>query len=811
MRREPSVFLRPQPQFSTTIVGLRFIFQATGKRRGRPPKSPKAPPSKSAASKKKAKRKSSPSPDVSAKHVSRHDATDETTPRKSTTSPDNRGTKRRASPSPTSSLPGRPARKNTLNQRLQQRTASQESPVALAMRPGDSGQRSGVGHAGSSESAVTVKEETEDAAEGQSDGVKKRGRPPKRTSGEIKCDGSPRAKVATNSGVAAGETNAEGSNGTVDLKESEHVSVIKRHKSPEVYRGRKGKKREYTDWAKHAEQQQKIWEALRDSDEASRSPRGRDKSAEKTGTQKNETKTPKTVRSGDKSAQKAVDSVCERKVEVSETDKTEPKRVVNGPKERHCEEEGKNKNGEHLQSSLKTAAPDVKSVNTIVSPCDEVKNDVKTTASPTRTSRRSSVTEGPPAKKRHVRSSDKAANGAARDSIFPANAAQTRVGKKGPVSPEGLWSGNVRPGHRDWRNVKTYERRKKASDKMGSHKRSGPEEERSEDEAEKSSGDKESKDKTPMEVKTTPGLTEFLDDAQKTAPETELKDAVARNDVLGNESPSSKPKPEQATPPHDDGSSLSPPRTPPCAVSITRLNIKSVDGQVSCSSTVCRKLDQNTLVEPRDKSKPRDPKGVESEKGDDKASKDVLPSEVSPVARKDSRARGSFSKPVADSAPAQQRSTRSNSGAPRSENPGSGTRRHRRSESVSSDATDSQVGEGVTFPSPPRVTRSKEVKADAAGRKLASSRSCSSCHGCSTRSQIPFSFVIRDFGKKFQRKFFCEESSCLLSAALILVCPCICVGPSWGEKIKASHSQKPVIRSVSVCQCLRGRFSPRGR
>ena len=48
--------------------------------------------------------------------------------------PVNKGVKRRATPSPTSSLSGRPARKNTLNQRLQQRRASEE-PLGASIAP----------------------------------------------------------------------------------------------------------------------------------------------------------------------------------------------------------------------------------------------------------------------------------------------------------------------------------------------------------------------------------------------------------------------------------------------------------------------------------------------------------------------------------------------------------------------------------------------------------------------------------------------------------------------------------------------------
>ena len=58
------------------------------------------------------------------------------------------------------------------------------------------------------------------------------------------------------------EVNGESSDDTVDLNESEHVSVIKRNKSPEAYQ----KYYKLTDWAKHALMQQKVWEEAMSTD-----------------------------------------------------------------------------------------------------------------------------------------------------------------------------------------------------------------------------------------------------------------------------------------------------------------------------------------------------------------------------------------------------------------------------------------------------------------------------------------------------------------------------------------------------------------
>ena len=173
-----------------------------------------------------------------------------------------RATKRKASPSPTSSLSGRPARRNTLNQRLQQRRASEESPTIplKASKRGTAEKRKrGTSKDSTYSKDSATKEPLVKKAKVHPNVIEREPRSTHRRRNPIALKVS---KVREE--VKEIEVNGESSDDTVDLNESEHVSVIKRNKSPEAYQ----KYYKLTDWAKHAEVQQKEWEEAMSSDKA---------------------------------------------------------------------------------------------------------------------------------------------------------------------------------------------------------------------------------------------------------------------------------------------------------------------------------------------------------------------------------------------------------------------------------------------------------------------------------------------------------------------------------------------------------------
>ena len=240
-----------------------FIFKKKAKR-GRPKKSQTAS-DESAASKRVSRRKTSRSPDVKPKHTGKNASkssvksskgNEENTPRTKrhhSHSPP-RATKRKASPSPTSSLSGRPARRNTLNQRLQQRRASEESPTIplKASKRGTAEKRKrGISKDSTDSKDSATKEPLVKKAKVHPNVIEREPRSTHRR----KNPSAPKVSKVKEE-VKEIEVNGESSDDTVDLNESEHVSVIKRNKSPEAYQ----KYYKLTDWAKHAEVQQKEWE-----------------------------------------------------------------------------------------------------------------------------------------------------------------------------------------------------------------------------------------------------------------------------------------------------------------------------------------------------------------------------------------------------------------------------------------------------------------------------------------------------------------------------------------------------------------------
>ena len=240
-----------------------FIFKKKAKR-GRPKKSQTAS-DESAASKRVSRRKTSRSPDVKPKHTGKNASkssvksskgNEENTPRtkrRHSHSPP-RATKRKASPSPTSSLSGRPARRNTLNQRLQQRRASEESPTIplKASKRGTAEKRKrGISKDSTDSKDSATKEPLVKKAKVHPNVIEREPRSTHRR----KNPSAPKVSKVKEE-VKEIEVNGESSDDTVDLNESEHVSVIKRNKSPEAYQ----KYYKLTDWAKHAEVQQKEWE-----------------------------------------------------------------------------------------------------------------------------------------------------------------------------------------------------------------------------------------------------------------------------------------------------------------------------------------------------------------------------------------------------------------------------------------------------------------------------------------------------------------------------------------------------------------------
>ena len=252
------------------VVCYCFIFKKKAKR-GRPRKS-QAACNESAASKRVPRRKTSRSPEVKPKHIGRNalksgvkssKENEENTPRTTrhhSHSPP-RATKRKASPSPTGSLTGRPARRNTLNQRLQLRRASEESPdipVKTSKRGSTAEKRKRVSSKDSTDSKYSVtKEPLVKKAKVDSNVIEREPRSTQRR----RHPSVPKVPKVQEE-IKEIEVNCETSDDTVDLNESEHVSVIKRNKSPEAYQ----KYFKLTDWAKHAEAQQKEWEEAMNSD-----------------------------------------------------------------------------------------------------------------------------------------------------------------------------------------------------------------------------------------------------------------------------------------------------------------------------------------------------------------------------------------------------------------------------------------------------------------------------------------------------------------------------------------------------------------
>ena len=247
-----------------------FTFKKKAKR-GRPRKLQTAS-KESAASKRVSRRKTSRSPEVKSKQTGKNapksgvkssKGNEENTPRAArhhSHSPP-RTTKRRASPSPTSSLSGRPARRNTLNQRLQQRRASEESP-AIPLKSSKRGSIAEKRKRGTSKDSTdskdsVIKEPSVKKVKVDSSVIE---REPRSTQ-KSKHPSVPKIPKVEEK-VTEIEVNGESSDDTVDLNESEHVSVIKRNKSPEAYQ----KYYKLTDWGKHALMQQKEWEEAMGTD-----------------------------------------------------------------------------------------------------------------------------------------------------------------------------------------------------------------------------------------------------------------------------------------------------------------------------------------------------------------------------------------------------------------------------------------------------------------------------------------------------------------------------------------------------------------
>ncbi len=478
------------------------------KRRGRPPKNANTVSSTTAApvdssEPAKSRRKASSSPDALAKKHSKHgsnssrsrtakenDENSASSGRRHSHSPTARKTNRRRSSSPTNSLPGRPARKNTLNQRLQQRRASQESVGSSTGSSASEKRRRS--SRDSCDSKDSFKHRTEQVCERQSRSTQKR-----KNVSSVKVENL----------VAADELNmsCEGSDSTVDLNEAEHVSVIKRNKSPENYR----KNQVFTDWAKQAEEQQMEWErAVRDDD-----VREITTATEDTAKQRTEKDDGGVVSEG------ISVSISEEKTEKADETPT------------------KDTNGSAKNADITMKEMD-SSVSKPVPPKEpETRNCVNVSSKQSGTSPVRSVTTSP-----HKRQASPKTSGRSR----------------GHGSPEGLWTGNVRPGHRDWSRERTYGR-KKPDGCLGSVKRS-----RAEDN--ESTTDKTKKLKAEI----------FQCDIKE--------DVNGDVEAKGESSRSPREGMSRNSATLERQSSLSPSRTPPCAVSLPRLNIQRVTDVVHVDS-----------------------------------------------------------------------------------------------------------------------------------------------------------------------------------------------------------------------------------
>ena len=153
------------------------------------------------------------------------------------------------------------------------------------------------------------------------------------------------------------------------------------------------------------------------------------------------------------------------------------------------------------------------------------------------------------------------------------------------TSSEALWSGNVRPGCRDWSKVKTYERKNKVLEKMCSIKRSQSEEEESLKERQKRSKLDERK-------------ADIEEEQNAKAKESQTTVCSSVSNETKKELGNKHLKANKQTPNRPCSPSSS--RTSPCAVSIRCLKIQSVNiaSEVHTAATTCSSLNGGASTRP---------------------------------------------------------------------------------------------------------------------------------------------------------------------------------------------------------------------
>ena len=508
-------------------------------KRGRPRKQ-KVGRRDSTSSKRVTRRKTSRSPDLkhkfsekaatksSSKSKSSKENEENTprTTRRHSRSPPRPG-KRKASPSPTSSLSGRPARKNTLNQRLQQRRTSEEISVVPVKqtkrrRSLEKGKRANSKDSTDLGDSVTKAPPNKKAKTNQTQ-HQNHGNMEKQSHSSQKHKHSNVTKtVKSEDDLKVVDGNScESSDDTIDLNESEHVSVIKINKSPETYQ----KLNKLTDWGKHAEEQQKEWEEVINNEMM-------------------EVKTDideEPLDSANKNSHPEVSKiVSDKNVDTrKDVDKRENAEVTVVQEIKH-----------------KVVVTQKDAANTQVLTEKDNEINSKTSSAPKSTEKTVECTETQVNSVRQTRKS-------------PVRQKGNSPHRK-PGSPKSsLWSGNVRPGSRDWSKVKTYERKRKAHEKMCSIKRN-----RSEDE--EWSGETQKRPKN--------GEKKSEDQPQKS--EADIKTMTTSDSSSENQNETKTKVSETKTLTPKTLSSSSPmPRTSPCAVSIQRLNIEDASYTVTNSET----------------------------------------------------------------------------------------------------------------------------------------------------------------------------------------------------------------------------------
>ena len=506
------------------------------------------------------RRKTSRSPDMKHKYSDRTSTksssksksskeNEENTPRSTrrhSRSPPRLG-KRKASPSPTSSLPGRPARKNTLNQRLQQRRVSEETLGTVPVKRSGSLER---GKRANSKDPRNSKDSVTKAPPNKKAKLYQKHSERQMQSVQRNKHANVVKKSKTEEEVKIIEGNhGDSSDDTVDLNESEHVSVIKRNRSPETYQ----KYFKLTDWAKHAEEQNKEWEEITNNEtmvvksEIKVEPIDPSEKAEaevnKSGSENNIHKNKVVDETKNVEMTKIVQEVKKEIVAekdsgnsqvVTEKDNVEMTKIV---QEKKTMDQRKHRNSgnsqvvtEKVNESKKILSADSESTEKLTKETESI----ETQRSPVKQTRKSPI--------RHTGNSPHRKPGSPRSS---------------------LWSANVKPGTRDWSKVKTYERKKKA-EKMCSIKRSRSEDDESPKERQKRRKNEDEKPNGPPQRTETDDAKPVVNSSTSGENQNETKIAVSPTKTVVS----------TLTPKASSSSCM--PRTSPCAVSIQRLNIQSV-------------------------------------------------------------------------------------------------------------------------------------------------------------------------------------------------------------------------------------------